>query len=146
MKVEKISATIRYSQDTGKGAWKVIELGAEASVSDREFWKQAQSELYYQLGDQLRQLWNNGNNSALNGTGGAESHVEPPAASEAAQTPQEHWCYLHNLVWKRRTKNGVVWYSHRHVNVWLVAFSSVFCLAFMPPGFLDPAVRCYSAH
>ena len=36
MKVEKVSATIRYSQDTGKGAWKVIELGAEASVSDRE--------------------------------------------------------------------------------------------------------------
>ncbi len=54
MKVEKISVTIRYSQDTGKGAWKVVELGAEASVSDREHWKQAQSELYYQLGDQLR--------------------------------------------------------------------------------------------
>ena len=54
MKVEKISANVRYSQDTGKGAWKVIELGAEASVSDREHWKQAQSELYYQLGNQLR--------------------------------------------------------------------------------------------
>ncbi len=36
MKVEKISANIRYSQDTGKGAWKVIELGAEATVSDRK--------------------------------------------------------------------------------------------------------------
>ena len=34
MKVEKVSATIRYSQDTGKGSWKVVELGAEASVSD----------------------------------------------------------------------------------------------------------------
>ena len=82
MKIEKVSATIRYSQDTGHGAWKVIELGAEASVSDREFWKQAQSELYYQLGDQLRQLWHNGNGAALNGAGGAESHVEPPAASD----------------------------------------------------------------
>ncbi len=77
MKVEKISATIRYSLDTGKGAWKVIELGAEASVSDGEHWKQAQSELYYQLGDQLRQLWHNGTGAALNG---AESPVEPPAA------------------------------------------------------------------
>ena len=67
MKVEKISATIRYSQDTGKGAWKVVELGAEATISDREHWKQAQSELYYQLGDQLRQLWHNGTSAALNG-------------------------------------------------------------------------------
>ena len=56
MKVEKVSATIRYSQDTGKGAWKVIELGAEASVSDREHWKQSQSELYYQLAGQLQTL------------------------------------------------------------------------------------------
>ncbi len=36
MEVNKISANIRYSQDTGKGAWKVIELGAEATISDRE--------------------------------------------------------------------------------------------------------------
>ena len=94
MKVEKVSATIRYSQDTGKGAWKVIELGAEATISDREFWKQAQSELYYQLGDQLRQLWHNGsdngNSAALNGAGGAETAIQPPTASESSQTPREH--------------------------------------------------------
>ncbi len=42
MEVNKISANIRYSQDTGKGAWKVVELGAEATISDREHWKQAQ--------------------------------------------------------------------------------------------------------
>ncbi len=44
MSVEKISTTIRYSQDTGHGAWKVIELGAEATISDRQHWKQAQPE------------------------------------------------------------------------------------------------------
>ena len=112
MEVSKISATIRYSQDTGKGAWKVIELGAEASVSDREFWKQAQSELYYQLTDQLRQLWNNGNGAALNGAGVAET-AKPPTASEPTQTPREHWCSAHYMDWKRRSKDGVVWYSHR---------------------------------
>ena len=32
MKVEKVSANIRYSQDTGHGAWKVIEIGAEGTV------------------------------------------------------------------------------------------------------------------
>ncbi len=118
MKVEKISATVRYSQDTGKGAWKVVELGAEASVSDREHWKQAQSELYYQLTDQLRTLWSNGNAAALNRTGGAETAIEPPTASEPSQTPREHWCQPHNLEWKRRTKHGVVWYSHRQGKGW----------------------------
>ena len=63
MKVEKISASIRFSKDIG-GSWKSGELAAEASISDREFWKQAQSELYYQLGDQLRQLWHNGTGAA----------------------------------------------------------------------------------
>ena len=33
MEVNKISATVRYSQDTGKGSWKVVELGAEATIS-----------------------------------------------------------------------------------------------------------------
>lgn len=123
MEVSKISANIRYSQDTGKGAWKVIELGAEATISDREHWKQAQSELYYQLGDQLRTLWSNGSNTgngaALNGAGGADKAVQPPAASEPTQqTPRPHWCQPHNMEWKRRTKAGVVWYSHRQDSGW----------------------------
>ena len=54
MIITTVSATIRYSQDTGKGSWKVIEIGAEASIGEREHWKQAQSELYYQLTHQLR--------------------------------------------------------------------------------------------
>ena len=88
MIVTTISATIRYSQDTVKGAWKVIELGAEATISDREFWKQAQSELYYQLSDQLRTLWSNiGSSAALNGAGVAETAVQPPPASRLGATP-----------------------------------------------------------
>ena len=120
MKVEKVSATIRYSQDTGHGAWKVIELGAEATVSDREHWKQAQSELYYQIANQLRSLWsgNNGTAAALNSQNGAENQVEPPAASEPPQTPRPHWCQPHDMDWKRRTKNGTVWYSHRQGKGW----------------------------
>ena len=118
MKVEKISANIRYSQDTGKGAWKVVELGAEASVSDREHWKQAQSELYYQIADQLRQLWHNGTGAALNDQNSAETARQPPTAPEPTPTPREHWCTPHNLEWKRRTKDGVTWYSHRQGKGW----------------------------
>ena len=60
MEVNKIAAHIRFSKDIG-GSWKSVELSAEASVSDREHWKQSQSQLYFQLTDQLRQLWNNAN-------------------------------------------------------------------------------------
>lgn len=118
MIVTTISATIRYSQDTGKGAWKVIELGAEASVSDREHWKQAQSELYQQLSHQLRQLWNGGTGAALNGQGSIESTVEPLPGPEPTQTPRNHWCQTHNVEFKRRSKDGVVWYSHRQGSAW----------------------------
>ncbi len=112
MIVTTISATIRYSQDTGTGAWKVIELGAEASISDREFWKQAQLELYYQLGDQLRQLWHNGNGAALNGHGGAETAIEPPAESEPISTTREHWCATHEVAFTQKNgKGGESWWS-----------------------------------
>lgn len=60
MKVERVSATIKYSQDTGHGAWKAVEIGAEASVDDREGWSQALSHLYDDLGQQLNMLWANG--------------------------------------------------------------------------------------
>ncbi len=117
MIVTTISATIRYSQDTGKGAWKVIELGAEASISDREFWKQAQSELYYQLGDQLRQLWHYGNGAALNGHDGTESPVEPlpeTAPVSGSGSPPEHWCPEHQTAFIKRNGNGgESWWSHK---------------------------------
>ena len=86
MEVNRISANIRYSKDIG-GSWKSVELAAEADVSDREHWKQAQSELYNQLAGQLQSLWTNGSNNSngANSQNGAESHVEPPTASEPPQ-------------------------------------------------------------
>ena len=41
MKVDRITAQIRYSQDTGHGAWKAVEIGAEATVDERERWSTA---------------------------------------------------------------------------------------------------------
>ena len=66
----------------------------------------------------LPQLWHNGHGAALNGTGGAESHAQPPAASEPTQTPLEHWCEEHQAEFKRRQKAGVIWYSHRQGKGW----------------------------
>ncbi len=95
----------------------MIELGAEATISDREFWKQAQSELYYQLGDQLRQLWHNGTGADLNGTGGAESHVDKPAKPETVSGSRkllEHWCDEHQMAHtQKHGKDGSTWWSHK---------------------------------
>ena len=118
MEVNKISATIRYSQNTGKGSWKVVELGAEASISDREFWQQAQSELYYQLTHQLRTLWSNGNGTTLNGNNGIESPLEPLPELEPTPTPPAHWCDRHKAEFRRQEKDGTVWYSHRQGSAW----------------------------
>jgi len=41
MKVDRVTASVRFSQDTGKGSWKVIEVGAEGTVDSQEGWQQA---------------------------------------------------------------------------------------------------------
>ena len=78
MKVEKVTANIRYSQDTGKGAWKVIELGAEGSVDAEEQWQAAQALLYAELGKQLKALWVNGTSTTTQAPGGTENHGDEP--------------------------------------------------------------------
>ena len=122
MKVEKVSATIRYSQDTGKGAWKVIELGAEGSVNAREQWQSAQAFLYAELGKQMKSLWANGSangtpnhaGAEVNGPDDAESRFPGPAEPEPTQTPREHWCEEHQAPFtQRKGKDGKSWWSHK---------------------------------
>ncbi len=57
MKIDRISANIRYSQDSGKGAWKALELTAEASLTPNENWQTAQADLYADLAKQFKSLW-----------------------------------------------------------------------------------------
>jgi hypothetical protein len=88
MKVQKVSAVVRYSQDTGKGAWKSLELGVEASLDDRERWQAAQAQLYSELASQFKQLW------PQNGYAHAETHQEghqidaqPPSGDNHTESP-----------------------------------------------------------
>ena len=83
MKIDRVSATIRYSKDSGKGAWKSVELSAEATLNTNEDWHIAQGQLYAQLGDQLKAMWPTGN-----GSNGHQGDIEPPS-------PPEHWCEVH---------------------------------------------------
>ena len=108
MKVTKVSALLRYSAEA-KGAWRSVELGAEASLtSSTEDWETAQADLYQQLGQQLNRFWFNGNGKA-----------EPRDLPKEESTPvAEHWCDEHHFEWKRQSKGQSVWYSHRTNNGW----------------------------
>ena len=113
MKVTTVTANIRYSQDTGHGAWKVVELGAEASVGQQDSWTEAQAALYQQLGCQLKALWANGTGNKTQD--GIEKPVEPspePIQTPAHQ-PQEHFCQEHHSPFKQHHRGDSVWYSHK---------------------------------
>jgi hypothetical protein len=106
VKVTTISANLRFSKDIGHGAWKVIEIGAEANIDPREDWQSAQAALYQQLGHQMTTLWNNANGKPTQET----TTPETPA------TKSEHYCQEHQTEYNRYEKDGRVWHSHKTSN------------------------------
>jgi hypothetical protein len=62
MRVDRVTTNVRFSQDSGKGSWKSVELGAEATVDPEEDWALAQQGLYARLASQLREVWGWGKN------------------------------------------------------------------------------------
>jgi hypothetical protein len=108
MKVTTVSANIRFSKDTGQGAWKVVELGAEASIDANEGWQAAQGQLYADLGQQLKSLWGHGQKAQEATTEAAETPVQPVPPSAPA-----HYCQAHQTEFKRFEKDGRVWFSHK---------------------------------
>jgi hypothetical protein len=103
MRVTTVTATLRYSAEA-KGAWRSIEVGAEATLtSGDESWETAQTELYQKLGQQLKTLWVNGNGKVAQ---------EPPPPETSAPKP-DHWCEEHQIEYQRFSKDGKVWYSHK---------------------------------
>ena len=101
MKVTSVTATIKYSQDTGKGAWKAVEIGAEGTVEGGETWADAQTRLYQDLTGQLRALWGSGSPASVNG-----SHPDTT----------EHYCHEHRAEFKRYTRGNAVWYAHKQAD------------------------------
>ena len=109
MKIEKVHATVKYSQDTGKGAWKAVEIGAEATVDAKDRWQTAQQQLYGELSQQLHNLWSNGK------TAHSENPVQPISEPEP---PAEHVCQQHGVSFKRYTRGESVWYVHKSGATW----------------------------
>ena len=112
MKVTTVSANVRFSKDTGQGAWKVIELGAEETVDGNEGWQTTQAHLYQELGRQMKALWANGNGQ---GQKADEAPTTTTEASHQSEPPpaRAHYCQQHGTEFKRFGKDGRVWYSHK---------------------------------
>jgi hypothetical protein len=110
MKVERVNAKVRYSREEN-GAWKSLELGAEASIGPEDDWQISQALLYVQLAEQLKSLWSaNGHKPTENGSHGTEKAVETPV--------REHWCPVHQVEFRRFEKDGRAWYSHKQGDGW----------------------------
>jgi hypothetical protein len=112
MKVDQVTATLRYSAEV-KGAWRSVELGAEATVAPDESWEQEQEQLYHQLGERLKLIWASGDKGQP-----ADLSV-PKSPVEAAPAPaRKHWCGKHTVAFQRYEKGGHVWWTHRSTDGW----------------------------
>jgi hypothetical protein len=102
MNVTSVTANIKYSAEA-KGAWRTIELGAEATIAPNEDWHTAQEQLYHQLGQQMRGLWANGNGKP----------AQEPPTPETPAPKSNHWCEAHQMEFKKRNGKHGVFYSHK---------------------------------
>jgi hypothetical protein len=94
MRATTILVNVRYSRPLADGSYKTVELGCEATLTatDKD-WREVQADLYRQLGDQMRSVFNgNGSGKA---TQGPEKAVEalpapplPPRTTQGALVPE----------------------------------------------------------
>jgi hypothetical protein len=120
MKVERVTATIRYSKEEN-GAWKSLELGAEASIAPEDDWQISQALLYVELAGQLKTLWAaNGHKPQEPAQNDSGKPVQEATWEEiqSMPSPKAHWCPLHNVEFRRFEKNGRFWYSHKDGDGW----------------------------
>lgn len=106
MKVTTVSASVRFSKSMENGH-KTIELSAEAALEPKDNWKDAQSQLYSELGEQLKTLW-------ITKTSGQPTN----GTAKTKDSTNEHYCVEHGVEFKRYEKEGRGWYAHKAENKW----------------------------
>src|ERR671914_2503447 len=106
MEVDRVKATLRYSAEA-KGAWRSVEIGAEATVAPEGDWHTAQASLCHQLGQQLQELWDNRRVDEA-----PEKPAEAPGKLDLPTMP-EHYCQQHQVEYQRYEKDGKVLWAHK---------------------------------
>jgi hypothetical protein len=61
VRVTKVQVSLRYSKELPAGAWKSVELGAEATLTEGETREGATAALYDSLVEDMKRMWNNRN-------------------------------------------------------------------------------------
>jgi hypothetical protein len=123
MQVTEVNAMVRYSAEA-KGAWRSIEVGATATLTDPdESLESAQQELYNRLASQLKTLWYKGNGrdgEVIDASPGSQAPARGPlVAPDQHDGPAQgrgapdHWCSEHGVEFKQFSKNGNSWFSHK---------------------------------
>lgn len=111
MKITTVSASVRFSKAIQPGCYKTVELSAEAALTPQENWHEAQSQLYDQLGTQLRALWTTRN-------GDAARTEQRNGQEDSNGTVPEHFCSEHQTPFKQYTKGESTWYAHKAGDSW----------------------------
>ena len=106
-----MSASVRFSGAVGPSRFKTVELSAEATVQGDEDWQDAQSELYQELGKQVKYLWLQGQ-KALEVAEKATEDIPGPDLTEPPPVP-DHYCLEHQTEFKRYQRGADTWYSHK---------------------------------
>jgi hypothetical protein len=117
MQVTTVSAAVRFSKDTGAG-WKVIELGAEASIAPDEDWHICQQGLFANLAAQLKAVWGSkGEPSIEHAPNGSEKAIQPSQEERvpggSGTPPPQHFCQEHSTQFRKFERDGQVWWSHK---------------------------------
>lgn len=119
MRVNTISASIRYSKPVGDGSFKTVELSADGTITPNENWQDAQSNLYDNLAGQLRLMWmkkgqktTNIEATSTNGIDNTRTSLSGPNTTEISKK-NDHFCSDHGREFRRYEKNGHEWYSHK---------------------------------
>ena len=110
LEVTSVSASVRFSGAVRPSRFKTVELSAEATVRGDEDWRDAQSQLYQELGKQVKYLWLQGQKTPE----GAEKAIDVIPGSDLPQTPvADHHCLDHQAGFKRYQRGANTWYSHK---------------------------------
>ena len=120
MKVKTVSVNIRFSKALEDKNYKTIELGAEATLDSNDNWQEAQSNLYQELGQQLKNLWiaKTDGETRINNRSTQSTNDENTRSKTAPTVSDRHMCSEHNVDYKRFEKNGKSWYAHKSKDGW----------------------------
>lgn len=126
MRVDRITASLRYSEDSGRGAWRSLELSAEAEIQPGESWKIAQTNLYGELAEQFKALWKTPHPPEMPQEA-AESSVQASASRSSSEgsrqvparqnassgQPVDHFCQEHGVPFRERDGRFGKFWSHQ---------------------------------